>query len=65
MSTFMKQHFFYLFLAMNLFLMACSSGDSEDSEQLDGVHFVEHHKDTYGGNRSERWNCNIFQMQIL
>ena len=48
MSTFMKQHFFYLFLAMNLFLMACSSGDSEDSEQLDGVHFVEHHKDTYG-----------------
>lgn len=44
----MKHYFFYLFLAMNLFLVACSSGDTEDSEQLDGVHFVEHHKDTYG-----------------
>ena len=44
----MKHYFFYLFLTMNLFFVACSSGDTEDSEQLDGVHFVEHHKDTYG-----------------
>lgn len=33
--TIMKHYFFYLFLAMNLFLVACSSGDTEDSEQLD------------------------------
>ena len=44
----MKHYFFYLFLTMNLFFVACSSGDTEDSEELDGVTFAEHYKDTDG-----------------